>query len=161
MIAVIQRAKSGSVTVNEKIIGKIDYGFVILLGVCNTDEERDADYLAHKIAFLRLFNDENEKMNFSIQDVGGSALVISQFTLCGDTSKGRRPSFIHAAHPEKGNALYKYFIKKLKEKAYPTKNTSFKIPLTVVVKFSPPHPLNLTRPKNSFWQRRCQRGSVQ
>jgi D-tyrosyl-tRNA(Tyr) deacylase len=125
LIAVIQRAKSGSVTVNEKIIGKIDHGFVILLGVSNSDEEKDADYLAHKIAFLRLFNDENEKMNLSIQDVGGSALVISQFTLCGDTSKGRRPSFIHAAHPEKGNALYKYFMKKLKEKGIPVESGEF------------------------------------
>ncbi len=105
-------------TVDEKIIGKIDHGFVILLGVTDTDEESDADYLTDKIAHLRVFNDENEKMNLSIQDVGGSALVISQFTLCGDTRKGRRPSFIHAAHPEKGNILYEYFMEKLKEKGF-------------------------------------------
>lgn len=125
MIAVIQRAKSGSVTVDEKIIGKIDHGFVILLGVTDTDEESDADYLADKIAHLRVFNDENEKMNLSIQDVGGSALVISQFTLCGDTRKGRRPSFIHAAHPEKGNILYEYFMAQLKTKGVPVESGEF------------------------------------
>ena len=125
MIAVIQRTKSGSITVNEKIIGKIDQGFVILLGVTDTDEELDADYLADKIAHLRVFNDENKKMNLSIQDVKGSVLVISQFTLCGDTRKGRRPSFIHAAHPEKGNALYEYFMKKLKENGVPIESGEF------------------------------------
>ncbi len=125
MIAVIQRAKFGSVTVDEKIIGKIDHGFVILLGVTDTDEESDADYLTDKIAHLRVFNDENEKMNLSIQDVGGSALVISQFTLCGDTRKGRRPSFIHAAHPEKGNILYEYFMAQLKTKGVPVESGEF------------------------------------
>ena len=125
MIAVIQRAKSGSVTVDEKIIGEIDHGFVILLGVTDTDEESDADYLADKIAHLRVFNDENEKMNLSIQEVGGSALVISQFTLCGDTRKGRRPSFIQAAHPDKGNAFYEYFMAQLKEKGVPVESGEF------------------------------------
>ncbi len=105
MIAVIQRVKSGSVSVDEKIISQIELGFVILLGVTDQDDETDADYLAGKISHLRVFNDENKKMNLSIQDVKGSALVISQFTLCGDTRKGRRPSFIHAASPEKGNIL--------------------------------------------------------
>jgi len=125
LIAVIQRAKSGSVTVDEKIIGEIDHGFVILLGVTDTDEESDADYLADKIAHLRVFNDENEKMNLSIQEVGGSALVISQFTLCGDTRKGRRPSLIHAAHPDKGNAFYEYFMTQLKEKGVPVESGEF------------------------------------
>ena len=125
MIAVIQRAKSGSVTVDGKIIGKIDHGFVILLGVTDTDEESDADYLTDKISNLRVFNDENEKMNLSIQDVNGSVLVISQFTLCGDTRKGRRPSFIHAAPPEKGNALYEYFMDQLKTKGVPVESGEF------------------------------------
>ena len=116
MIAVIQRTKSGAVKVKEKIIGQIDKGFVIFLGVTDTDRETDADYLADKIAHIRVFKDNNDKMNFSIQDVSGSALVISQFTLCGDTRKGRRPSFIHAAYPDKGKALYEYFIRKLKSK---------------------------------------------
>ena len=117
MIAVIQRAKSGSVTIGKKIIGKIDHGFVIFLGVTDIDEELDADYLANKISTLRVFNDENKKMNLSIQDVSGSVLVISQFTLCGDTRKGRRPSFIHAAPPEKGNVLYEYFMNQLKARS--------------------------------------------
>lgn len=125
MIAVIQRAKSGSVKVDDKIIGEIEHGFVILLGVTDTDEESDADYLADKIAHLRVFNDENEKMNLSIQEVGGSALVISQFTLCGDMRKGRRPSFIHAAHPDKGNAFYEYFMAQLKEKGVPVESGEF------------------------------------
>jgi D-tyrosyl-tRNA(Tyr) deacylase len=125
LIAVIQRAKSGSVTVDKKKIGKIDHGFVILLGVTDTDEESDADYLTDKISNLRVFNDENEKMNLSIQDVNGSVLVISQFTLCGDTRKGRRPSFIHAAPPEKGNALYEYFMDQLKTKGVPVESGEF------------------------------------
>ncbi|MDP6338826.1 MAG: D-aminoacyl-tRNA deacylase [Candidatus Marinimicrobia bacterium] len=125
MITVIQRAKSGSVSVDEKVIGQIEYGFVILLGVTNTDEETDADYLAEKIVNLRVFNDKNEKMNLSIQDVNGSALVISQFTLCGDTRKGRRPSFIHAAAPEKGEALYEYFMEQLKSKGIPVESGEF------------------------------------
>jgi len=125
LIAVIQRVRSGSVTVDEEIIGKIDHGFVILLGVTDTDKESDADYLAEKISNLRVFNDEDEKMNLSIQDVNGSALVISQFTLCGDTRKGRRPSFIHAAPPKKGNALYEFFMGKLKEKGLPVESGEF------------------------------------
>jgi|TARA_B100000035_G_C20883982_1_gene501866 D-tyrosyl-tRNA(Tyr) deacylase len=125
LITVIQRAKSGSVSVDEKVIGQIEYGFVILLGVTNTDEETDADYLAEKIVNLRVFNDKNEKMNLSIQDVNGSALVISQFTLCGDTRKGRRPSFIHAAAPEKGEALYEYFMEQLKSKGIPVESGEF------------------------------------
>jgi D-tyrosyl-tRNA(Tyr) deacylase len=116
LIAVIQRTKSGAVKVKEKIIGQIDKGFVIFLGVTDTDRETDADYLADKIAHIRVFKDNNDKMNFSIQDISGSALVISQFTLCGDTRKGRRPSFIHAAYPDKGKALYEYFIGELKSK---------------------------------------------
>jgi D-tyrosyl-tRNA(Tyr) deacylase len=98
---------------------------VILLGVTDTDEESDADYLTDKISNLRVFNDENEKMNLSIQDVNGSVLVISQFTLCGDTRKGRRPSFIHAAPPEKGNALYEYFMDQLKTKGVPVESGEF------------------------------------
>ena len=125
MIAVIQRAKSGSVSVDEKIISQIELGFVILLGVTDQDDETDADYLAGKISHLRVFNDENKKMNLSIQDVKGSALVISQFTLCGDTRKGRRPSFIHAASPEKGNFLYEYFIAQIEKNGVPVKSGEF------------------------------------
>jgi D-tyrosyl-tRNA(Tyr) deacylase len=113
MIAVIQRCSRGKVTVSQKIIGKIDHGLVILLGVQKDDSEIDADYLVNKISGLRIFKDENDKMNLSIKDITGSALVISQFTLCGDTKKGRRPSFINAAPPEDGNRLYEYFLSEL------------------------------------------------
>ena len=125
MIAVIQRAKSGSVSVDEKIISQIKLGFVILLGVTDEDDETDADYLAGKIFHLRVFNDKDKKMNLSIQDVKGSALVISQFTLCADTHKGRRPSFIHAASPEKGNTLYEYFIAQIENNGVPVKSGKF------------------------------------
>ena len=125
MIAVIQRAKSGSVSVDKKIISQIELGFVILLGVTDEDDETDADYLAGKIFHLRVFNDKDKKMNLSIQDVKGSALVISQFTLCGDTHKGRRPSFIHAASPEKGNTLYEYFIAQIENNGVPVKSGKF------------------------------------
>ena len=113
MIAVIQRCSRGKVTVSQKIIGKIDHGLVILLGVQKDDSEIDADFLVNKISGLRIFADENDKMNLSIKDITGSALVISQFTLCGDTKKGRRPSFINAAPPEVGNRLYEYFLSEL------------------------------------------------
>ena len=125
MIAVIQRAKSGSVSVDEKIISQIKLGFVILLGVTDEDDETDADYLAGKIFHLRVFNDKDKKMNLSIQDVKGSALVISQFTLCADTHQGRRPSFIHAASPEKGNTLYEYFIAQIENNGVPVKSGKF------------------------------------
>ena len=125
MIAVIQRAKSGSVSVDEKIISQIKLGFVILLGVTDEDDETDADYLAGKISHLRVFDDKDKKMNLSIQDVKGSALVISQFTLCADTHRGRRPSFIHAASPEKGNTLYEYFIAQIENNGVPVKSGEF------------------------------------
>lgn len=125
MIAVIQRARNAYVEVNEKTVGKIDHGLVILLGVFHDDEEEDASFLANKIAYFRIFNDENGKMNLSIKDVRGSALVISQFTLCADWRKGRRPSFVNAASPEKGERLYKYFMSKLRELEVPVESGIF------------------------------------
>ncbi|RKY87627.1 D-tyrosyl-tRNA(Tyr) deacylase, partial [candidate division KSB1 bacterium] len=109
MKVVIQRVKSGSVKINNKIKGKIDYGMVILLGVADDDNEEDAKFLAEKCVNLRIFRDENEKMNLSLLDINGEILSISQFTLYADTRKGRRPSFIKAANPEKGEYLYKMF----------------------------------------------------
>ncbi|MDP6532901.1 MAG: D-aminoacyl-tRNA deacylase [Candidatus Marinimicrobia bacterium] len=125
MKAVIQRCSRGKVMVSGNTIGSIENGLVILLGVQKDDAEADADYLAEKIANLRIFNDENEKMNLSIQDVKGSALVISQFTLCGDTKKGRRPSFINAAAPEEGNRLYEYFMERLQDEGIPVESGEF------------------------------------
>ena len=125
MIAVIQRSKNASVSVDGSTIGKIDHGLVILLGVFREDGEPDADFLAAKIAGLRIFNDEFGKMNLSIKNVSGSALVISQFTLCGDWHKGRRPSYINAAPPAKGEALYYYFIDCLKREDLPVATGKF------------------------------------
>ena len=113
MIAVIQRCSRANVKIGKNIVGQIKHGLVILLGVKKDDNEEDADFLVRKVSGLRIYNDSNEKMNLSIKDVDGSALVISQFTLCGDMKKGRRPSFIHAAPPKEGQRLYEYFISSL------------------------------------------------
>ena len=125
MIAVIQRCSRGKVTVSEKVVGEIDNGLVILLGVQKGDTEKDANFLVNKISGLRIFSDENDKMNLSIKDVNGSALVISQFTLCGDTKKGRRPSFIKAATPNDGNRLYEYFMSEMKKSDVPIESGEF------------------------------------
>jgi D-tyrosyl-tRNA(Tyr) deacylase len=125
MIAVIQRCSRGKVTVSNKVVGEISHGLVILLGVQKNDTENDAEFLMKKICGFRIFNDENDKMNLSIKDVNGSALVISQFTLCGDTKKGRRPSFIKAATPDDGNRLYEYFMSEMKKSGVPIESGEF------------------------------------
>ena len=106
MRAVVQRVKRADVTVGGTVVGAIRQGFVVLLGVGDADTERDADYIADKIAGLRIFEDAEGKMNRSLSDVGGAVLLISQFTLYGDTRHGRRPSFIRAARPEQAVPLY-------------------------------------------------------
>ena len=113
MKAVIQRVKSASVSVDDKIIGEIAAGFLILLGVEQSDTQDDLNYLVKKTIGLRIFKDDNKNMNLSIQDVGGKALVVSQFTLCADTSRGRRPSFIKAANPEEADSMYQQFCEQL------------------------------------------------
>ena len=133
MIAVIQRCSRGKVTVSEKVVGEINNGLVILLGVQKSDTEKDADFLVNKISGLRIFSDENDKMNLSIKDVNGSALVISQFTLCGDTKKGRRPSFIKAALPEDGNRLYEYFMSEMKKDGVPIECGEFGVMMDVAL----------------------------
>lgn len=110
MRAVVQRASRASVTVEGDVVGAIQQGLVVLLGVAREDTEADADYLAQKIAGLRIFEDEAGKMNRSLVDISGGCLVISQFTLYGDCRKGRRPSFIAAAPPEQAAALYERFV---------------------------------------------------
>jgi len=115
MRAIIQRVKRSSVTVEGEITGKTGEGLVILLGVSEKDEDKDAEYLAKKIVNLRIFPDNDNKMNVSLLDYGGEILSISQFTLYGDTRKGRRPSFIEAANPEKGEKLYRKFNKNLRD----------------------------------------------
>ncbi len=125
MIAVLQRVTSGNVTIDGRLAGKIDQGLVILLGVMGDDDGNDADFLVKKIAGLRIFNDENDKLNLSVKDVHGAALVVSQFTLCADTHKGRRPSFIRAAPPEKVSAIYEDFMKKLEGQGVPVQSGEF------------------------------------
>ena len=106
MRALIQRAKNASVTIDGAVHGQISHGLLILLGVCEGDTEADADYLADKCVGLRIFTDDNDKMNLSCADVGGGLLVVSQFTLYGDCRRGKRPSFVRAARPrDRGPAL--------------------------------------------------------
>ncbi|MDO4830648.1 MAG: D-aminoacyl-tRNA deacylase [Clostridia bacterium] len=113
MKAILQRVSHAQVNVEEKTVGSIGKGFLILLGVENGDDRIEADVLAAKISGLRIFTDENDKMNLSLSDIDGSVLVISNFTLCADCSHGRRPSFINAARPENAEPLYEYFCQKL------------------------------------------------
>jgi len=110
MRAVIQRVSRAKVTVDNKIIGEIGRGILLLLGVSVNDSEKDALYLLEKTLNLRIFEDPEEKMNLSLLDISGELLVVSQFTLYGDVRRGRRPSFIQAAPPEKANQLYEYFV---------------------------------------------------
>jgi D-tyrosyl-tRNA(Tyr) deacylase len=114
MRAVIQRVSRAQVTVNEEIAGEIGLGLLVLLGVGRDDTEADATYLAGKIAGLRVFEDDQGKMNRSVLDVGGSVLAVSQFTLYGDARKGKRPSFDAAAPPEKARQLYEFFVEQIR-----------------------------------------------
>ena len=114
MRAVIQRVSRASVTVDRRVAGEIGAGLMVLLGVGKTDNPESAAYLAEKIANLRIFSDEAGKMNLSLLDIRGSALVVSQFTLYGDTRAGRRPSFIQAALPEEANRLYEEFVRSMR-----------------------------------------------
>ena len=115
MKAILQRVTSASVEVEGKLVGEIQNGFLVLLGVAQGDTEKEADALAAKISTLRVFTDENDKMNLSLADINGGVLVISNFTLYADCSHGRRPSFIAAARPEVAEPLYEYFCKKLSD----------------------------------------------
>lgn len=116
MRIVVQRSKEACVTVNGKMIGEISKGLVLLVGITHDDTEADADYLADKVVNLRIFEDESDKMNLSLLDVGGSILSVSQFTLYGDCRKGRRPNFMAAAKPDKAIILYNTFNDLLRQK---------------------------------------------
>ena len=115
MKAVLQRVKNASVTVDGKITGQIGEGFLVLLGVGPEDTEKNADEFVQKICKLRIFTDENDKMNLSIKDIDGQILVVSQFTLYADCQKGNRPSFVKAASPDKAEELYEYFKQQCKK----------------------------------------------
>lgn len=114
MTAVLQRVANAEVTEYGETLGKIEKGFLVLLGVSENDTEGEAELLAQKAAGLRVFEDENGKMNLALNDIGGGMLVVSNFTLCADSSHGKRPSFIAAARPEKAEPLYKYFTECVK-----------------------------------------------
>jgi D-tyrosyl-tRNA(Tyr) deacylase len=115
MRAVIQRVSKSSVTVDGWVVGSIERGFLVLVGVTHGDTRVEADWLARKIAGLRLFEDEAGKMNLGLTDIGGSVLVVSQFTLYGDARKGRRPDFLQAARPEQAEPLITYFVDRLRD----------------------------------------------
>jgi D-tyrosyl-tRNA(Tyr) deacylase len=133
MRAVVQRVKESSVSVNSDMIGRIGKGLVVLLGVAETDQPGDADFLADKIVNLRIFEDESHKMNRSLLDTGGEMLVVSQFTLLGDCRKGRRPSFIQAAGPEKANGLYERFVKRVRQKGMTVETGRFRAMMDVAL----------------------------
>lgn len=125
MKGLIQRVKKASVRIDNQLYSQINEGILIFLGIEKGDEKSNADKLAEKLVKLRIFEDENEKMNKSVQDINGSILVVSQFTLAGDCKKGTRPSFDKAELPQKANELYEYFISKLKSMNIPTQTGSF------------------------------------
>lgn len=125
MKAILQRVSKAQVEVKNNTVGKIEKGFLILLGVENGDTQKDADVLADKISGLRIFTDDNDKMNLSLSDVSGSVLVISNFTLCADCSHGRRPNFMTAARPDTAEPLYEYFCQKILNNNIPVQKGVF------------------------------------
>ena len=125
MRAVLTRVRSASVTIDGQVVGSIGKGFLILLGVGPADTEKQCRYLAEKALSLRVFEDENGKMNLGLSDVGGQVLVVSQFTLYGNCRKGRRPSFTDAADPELGNRLYEQFLADCGSLGYPPQHGQF------------------------------------
>ena len=131
MRAVIQRVSRASVTVDDKTVGSIENGLLVLLGVEKDDTEHDADVLVAKTIGLRIFEDDSGKMNLSLQETGGDLLVVSQITLLGDARKGRRPSFIRAADADEGNRLYEYFVQQSREKGIRTQTGQFQADMKV------------------------------
>ncbi len=133
MIAVVQRVSRAQVTVDAQVSGKCGQGFMVLLGVAAEDDEADARVLAAKISKLRIFEDENGKMNRSIKDVGGSMLVVSQFTLLADTSHGNRPSFFGAGDPAHANELYETFMELVRAEDIPVESGVFGADMEVTI----------------------------
>lgn len=133
MRAVIQRVRAASVSVDEEIVGKIGPGLMVLLGVGTDDSEREVKWLVDKTANLRIFEDSEEKMNLSLLDVGGEALVVSQFTLYGDARKGRRPSFSQAAPPERADQLYQRYVSGLQSLNIPVQTGRFRAKMLVQI----------------------------
>ena len=152
MRAVVQRVKQSTVKTDNEIVGQIGSGLLVLLGVAKGDTAKDADYLANKIINLRIFEDEDRKMNRSLLETGGELLVVSQFTLLADCRKGRRPSFIEAAEPEKATDLYEKFVNMVRAKGVAVQTGRFRAmmevalindgPVTVIVQRRAPETAN-------------------
>ncbi len=131
MLAVVQRVSSCDVQVRDEAVGRIGPGLLVLLGVSQSDTQKEADYLSDKITHLRIFEDDKGKMNRSLLETGGEIMVVSQFTLLGDCRKGRRPSFVQAAPPEKAEQLYGYFVDQLRSKGIPVATGQFQAKMAV------------------------------
>jgi len=148
MKALLQRVSQARVSVDDKVVGEIGQGFVILFGVTHTDTQQEADWLANKVAGIRLFEDDQGKMNAALADVDGGFLVVSQFTLYGDARKGRRPSFTNAAKPEQAEPLVDYFCDKLREKGFNVATGVFGANMQVDIHNDGPVTLMLERDAN-------------
>ena len=131
MKLLIQRVKQASVAVNNQVVGQINQGLLIFIGIVKGDTKQQADYLARKASNLRIFEDNQGKMNLSIKDINGSALVISQFTLAGDCTQGNRPGFDSAARPQEAQPLYEYFSAQLRAEGIPVENGIFQADMQV------------------------------
>ena len=131
MRAVVQRVSTASVAIDGQIVGEIGVGLLVLLGISKTDAETDADYLADKIAGLRIFEDADGKMNRSVAEVGGAILAISQFTLHGDVRRGKRPSFDEAARPDRARELYDYFVAQIRRQGLRCETGQFQATMSV------------------------------
>ena len=150
MRAVVQRVSEGSVRVGEETVGRIGLGYVVLLGVHACDTEAEAVALAEKIANLRVFDDDAGKLNRSILDVGGEVLSVSQFTLYGNTEKGRRPSFLDAAPPERAEALYQVFNDRLRALGVPVSTGRFRAEMAVEIHNDGPVTVILEQPPTAW-----------
>lgn len=131
MRAVVQRVDRASVTVDNKVVGQVDKGLMVLFGVAPDDTDKDLNYIVDKVVGLRIFEDDQDKMNLSVQDVGGSILAVSQFTLYGDCRKGKRPSFDGAAKPELANSYYEKFVAALRNKGIKVETGVFRAHMLV------------------------------
>ena len=133
MKALVQRVRQASVTIEEKLYSKIGQGLLVLLGVEKGDTEKEAEWIAKKISALRIFEDDAGKMNLSVRDINGNLLVVSQFTLAGDTSRGNRPGFEHAALPDEAKKLYEFTVQKLRAQNIPTETGVFQADMQVML----------------------------